>query len=127
MLLVVDMFLATVNKPKQLLYLRYIQRVRVEELEQGRKDIDILLADLRRGFRLVADLSGLESMDVNCAREIGKVMELCEQQGVGLVIRIIPEPEKDIGMNILSLFHYHRHPRIVTCKDLAEAVALLAT
>ncbi len=115
------MFLATVNKPKQLLLLSYIQRVRAEELEKGRKDIVALLADLASGFRLVTDFSRLDSMDVDCAKEIGKVMELCEQRGVGAVIRIIPDPEKDIGMNILSMFHYRRHPRIITCKDLPEA------
>ena len=119
------MFLATVNQPKQLLYLSYIQQVGVEELKEGRTDIVALLAELRPGFRLVADLCWLENMDVNCATEIGKVMELCEQKGVGLVVRIIPNPEKDIGMSILSLFHYRRHPRIVTCKSVAEAGKLL--
>ncbi len=119
------MFLATVNKPKQLLYLSYIERVTVDELERGRKDIETLLADLAPGFRLVGDLSRLDAMDVKCSKEIGKVMELCEQKGVGLVVRIIPDPQKDIGMNILSLFHYRRHLRIVTCESLAEAGKLL--
>ncbi len=120
------MFLATVNKPKQLLYLSYIQRVGVEELERGRNDIVALLADLMAGFRLVADLSSLETMDTNCAKEIGEVMDLCQQKGVALVVRIIPDPQKDIGMNILSLFHYRRGLRIVTCAKLAEAGKLLA-
>jgi hypothetical protein len=120
------MFLATVSKPRQLLYLRYIQRVSAEELELGRKDIVALLADLAPGFRLVADLSQLDTMDVRCASEIGKIMELCAHKGVELVVRIIPDPDKDIGMNILSLFHYRHQPRMVTCKDLLEAATLLA-
>jgi anti-anti-sigma regulatory factor len=100
--------------------------VSAEELERGRKDIETLLAELTPGFRLVGDLSSLETMDASCAAEIGRAMELCEQKGVGLVVRIIPDPRRDIGMNILSLFHYRRHPRIVTCESLAEAGRLLA-
>jgi hypothetical protein len=115
------MFLATVSKPKQLLYLSFIGRVSVEQLQHGHEDIVLLLADLGSGFRVLADLSRLDSMDINCATEIGKFMELCEQQGVRLVIRIIPDPSKDIGLNILSLFHYRRRPRIMTCNSLAEA------
>jgi hypothetical protein len=115
------MFLATVSKPKQLLYLSFIGRVSVEQLKQGHEDIVLLLADLGSGFRVLADLSRLDSMDINCATEIGRAMELCEQKGVTLVLRIIPDPSKDIGMNILSLFHYQRRPRIMTCSSLAEA------
>ena len=115
------MFFATVNKPKQLLYLSFSGRVSVEQLQQGREDIVLLLADLQSGFRVLADLSRLDSMDTSCATEIGKVMELCEQKGVGLVIRIVPDPAKDIGLNILTLLHYRRRPRIITCSSLAEA------
>ena len=120
------MFLATINKPKQLLYLSFIQQVGVEELERGRAELAMLLTDLTSGFRLVTDLSRLDSMDINCAKEIGKIMDLCEQKGVGLVVRVIPDPAKDIGMNILSLFHYHHRSRTVTCGSMAEAAKRLS-
>jgi hypothetical protein len=120
------MFLATINKPKQLLYLSYIQQVSFEELEQGRKDIAILLADLASGFRLLTDLSRLDAMGADCAAEIGKIMELSEQMGVGLVVRVIPDPAKDIGLNILSIFHYHHGPPTVTCVTITEAAKILS-
>jgi hypothetical protein len=53
-------------------------------------------------------------------------MDLCDQHGVGLVIRVIPDPAKDIGLNILSIFHYPHHPRTVTCKAMNEAARLLS-
>ena len=120
------MFLATINKPQQLLYLIFAQRVRVEELERAMGDMTKLLADLTTGFRLVTDLSRVDSIDVNCAAMIGKQMELCDQKGVGLVVRIVPDPAKDPGFNIITLFHYHHPPRIVTCKDLVEAARALS-
>jgi hypothetical protein len=53
-------------------------------------------------------------------------MELCDQHGVGLVVRVIPDPAKDIGFNLLSIFHYPHHPRAVTCKTMSEAARLLS-
>ncbi len=120
------MFLATVNKPKQLLYLSYAQHVNVEDLERGLPDVVALLAELNSGFRLVADLSRMDSMDVDCTEVIGRVMAMCEQKGVALVVRVIPDPAKDIGMNILTLFHYHHRPRFLTCSTLAEAAERLS-
>jgi len=119
------MFLATVSKPQHLLYVCFAGHVGVAELERGRGDLDQLLAELPPGFRLLTDLSRLESMDVACAKEIGKVMERCEQKGVGLVVRVIPDPAKDIGMSLLSIFHYRRQPRTVICQTLVEAAQRL--
>jgi hypothetical protein len=53
-------------------------------------------------------------------------MDLCNKHGIEMVVRVIPDPQKDIGLNILSLFHYRRRVRIVTCKTLAEAMRALA-
>ena len=120
------MFLATANKTKRLLCLTYVQRVVPEELKLAREEIQNLLADLPPGFRLLADLSQVEFMDPECATEIGRTMELFDQAGVGLIVRVIPDPAKDIGMNILTAFHYTRHLRIITCESLAEALPKLS-
>jgi anti-anti-sigma regulatory factor len=72
------------------------------------------------------DLSGLESMDVACATYIGKTMDWCNKRGVSRVLRVIPDPHKDIGLNIMSLFHYRHGLPIVTCDSLKEALENLA-
>jgi hypothetical protein len=120
------MFLATVNKSKQLLHLSFIDEVRVEELVESRDELVTLIADLKPGFRLLTDLGRLDSMGLDCAAEIGKSMELCDQRGVGMIVRVIPDPMKDIGLNILSLFHYSHRPRTVTCESMVEAAKLLS-
>lgn len=79
-----------------------------------------LLDEMPPGFRLLADLTPLESMDVACAPFIAKVMDRCNERGIKKVIRIIPDPRKDIGFSIMSIFHYDRHVRILTFKNLAE-------
>ena len=120
------MFLATTNKVKQLLYVGFIQQVRPQDIQRGLDDGALLLADLRPGFRLLADLARLESMDPACSPYVGKLMELCDQHGVGLVVRVIPDPAKDIGFNILSIFHYQHRPQAVTCETMTEAARLLS-
>jgi hypothetical protein len=120
------MFLATTNKSKRLLHLSYIGKVGAAELERGRQDMIALLADLPAGLHLLADLGRMESMDIACVDEIGKMMELLEQHGVELIVRVIPDPSKDIGFNILSRFHYRHAPRAVNCKTIAEAARLLS-
>jgi len=119
------MFLATSNKARRLLCLSYIQRVRPEELKRGGEDVKALLAELPPGFRLLVDLSQLETMDLDCMKEIGRTMELIGKGGVEMVVRVMPDPGKDIGFNILAIFHYPRHPRMVACKTMTEAAGLL--
>ncbi len=120
------MFIATSNKAKQLLFLSYVQHVTAQELQRGLEDIKMLSANLPPDFRVLADFSRLDSMELACRPEIGRAMELLEQNGMAMVVRVIPDPSKDIGMSILSLFHYHRKPHIITCDNMADAAKKLA-
>jgi hypothetical protein len=85
-----------------------------------------LVADLGPGFRLLTDLSRLESMDLDCAKELGAFMEFIDRSGVSLVVRVIPDPKKDIGLNILTIFHYRHHPRFVSCAKMSLAAKHLS-
>jgi hypothetical protein len=76
--------------------------------------------------RLVADFTDLESMDPECMTEIGRAMDLFHQHGVGLIIRVMPDPSKDIGMNIMAAFHYPQRPRTITSRNMAEALHQLS-
>jgi anti-anti-sigma regulatory factor len=120
------MFLATTNKTKKLLHLSFIGHVTAEELRQASQDMPALLADLPREMNLLVDLERLETMDADCAEQLGKSMELHDQHGVGLLVRVIPDPTKDIGLNILTVFHYRNRPRTVTCETMLEAARALS-
>ena len=109
-----------------MLHLSYILRVEPAELQRGREDLKTLLAELPPDFRVFVDFGRLEAMGFDCVPEIGLSMELMDQHGVGLVVRLIPDPSKDVGLNILTVFHYKHRPRIVTCKSLIEAAKELA-
>ena len=119
------MFQTEVDKSKNLLKISYTQHVGPEEIQSCATQVQVLLAGLQPGFRLLTDLSGLETMDFACVPYIKQIMDLLNQQGVELVVRVIPDPRKDIGLNIMSLFHYRRGVRIVTCENLEEAMQIL--
>lgn len=120
------MHLVTSNKAKQLLLMRYCERVTAKQLKAGRSDLKALLEELKPGFSVLADFSQLESMAADCVPEIGAGMELIDAAKPGLLVRVIPDPSKDIGLNILTAFHYKKRPQIVNCKTLTEAAKLLA-
>lgn len=119
------MFLVTSNPAKQLLVMRYCDRVTAKQLKANRNDLKSLLAELKPGFNVLADFSQLESMTADCIPEIGGGMELVDAAEPGLLVRVIPDPSKDIGLNILTAFHYKKRPQIVNCKTLTEAAKLL--
>ncbi|HEV2437450.1 MAG TPA: hypothetical protein VG077_15775 [Verrucomicrobiae bacterium] len=120
-----DVLLVTSNKFRQLLHIRYAGQVRPEEFQRSREDLVAQLGELPAGFRLLADFSQLESMKLDCEPDLGWMMELIGQAGVALVVRVFPDPSKDIGMNILTVFHYPHRPRVVACQNLIEAARVL--
>jgi hypothetical protein len=119
------MFQVGVDEAKNLLKITYAQHVGAEDTKRVEEKIPPLLTELRPGFRLLTDLSGLVSMDLACVPYIKRMMDLCNKKGVEVVVRVIPDPRKDIGLNILSLFHYRRRVRIMTCATLEEATKAL--
>jgi hypothetical protein len=100
--------------------------VTLEELQRGGKEMAELLADLPAGVRLLGDLERLQSMDRDCVAELGRNMELLDRHGVEMAVRVIPDPSKDIGFNILTIFHYQNRPRVVTCSNMIEAARALS-
>jgi hypothetical protein len=119
------MIQAKADKAKNLLRVTYAGRVGPKETKRAVENLQQLLADLAPGFRLLTDLSGLDEMDPACEPDMKRMMDLCNKKGAEVVVRVIPDPQKDIGFNIMSLFHYRRGVRIITCKTLEEALRVL--
>ena len=80
------------------------------------------LEDVAPGLRALTDFRWLESIRPSAAPHIAEIMDALAEKQVASVIRIIPDPGKDIGMNILSQFHYSRNLPITTVGTLVEAL-----
>ena len=111
---------------QNLLTIHYRGYVRSSAVERCAREVANSLTRLRPGFRLLADFTDLEAMDVACAPHLEQIMQLCNEKGVSAVVRAIPDPRRDIGLQIMSYFHYGPEVRITTCHRLEEAQEILA-
>jgi len=104
----------------------YSQHVGVGDMTECLGTVRDLMAVLKQGFTLLTDLTGLESMDPACAHDVGAMMELFQANGLDMVIRVIPDPRKDIGFAIIARFHAHPLVRTLLFQNLADAIQSLA-
>ena len=111
----------TSDPEKNILKISFAGKITVNDMPFLKERITCELPRLKKGFSLLTDLTDLISMETKCAPFIKKVMELMRDQGIELVVRIIPDPSKDIGLNIMSRFHYPSSLRVVTVNSHEEA------
>jgi anti-anti-sigma regulatory factor len=120
------MYALELDRSKRLVVISAAQRVTAEEANLAAQRIRELLQDVAPGFHVLADFRWLESMDSAAARHIAKIMDSLAEKEVAAVTRVMPDPHKDIGLNILSQFHYGPDVTITTFETLADAVQSIA-
>jgi anti-anti-sigma regulatory factor len=120
------MYAVELDRLKRLLVISAAQKVTADDAKMVANRIRELLEDVAPGFRVLADFRGLESMDSAAARHIAEIMDALAEKGVASVTRVMPDPHKDIGLNILSQFHYGPEITITTFETLADAVQSIA-
>jgi hypothetical protein len=119
------MYSVEIDRSKRLLVISALQRVTAEEAKLVAQRARELLHDAAPGFRVLADFRWLESMDPAAAPHVAKIMDTLAEKGVSSVTRVMPDPHKDIGLNILSQFHYGPEIQIATFETLADALQSL--
>ena len=120
------MYAVELDQSKRLLVISAAQRVTAEEANLAAQRIRELLHDVAPGFHVLADFRWLESMDSAAAPHIAEIMDALAEKEVASVTRVMPDPHKDIGLNILSQFHYGPDVTITTFDTLADAVQSIA-
>jgi hypothetical protein len=51
-------------------------------------------------------------------------MDVANKHGIGAVVRVIPDPTLDIGLQIMSLFHYGHSVQMATCETVEQAMKI---
>jgi hypothetical protein len=120
------MYAVELDQSKRLLVLSAAQRVTADQARRAAQQVRELLQEVAPGFRVLADFRWLESMDPATARHVAEIMDALAQKQVASVTRVMPDPHKDIGLNILSQFHYGPEIQIATFQTLADALQSLA-
>jgi hypothetical protein len=120
------MYAVELDRSKRLLVISAVRKVTAEEANVAAQQIRELLQDVAPGFHVLADFRWLESMDSAATRPIAEIMDALAEKQVASVTRVIPDPHKDIGLNILSQFHYGANVKIATFETLADALQNIA-
>ena len=111
-----------ISESKRLLVFSAAGHVSREEVKQAAEEVRNALQDVAPGLRALTDFRWLDSIRPSAAPHIAEIMELLAEKQVASVIRIIPGPGKNIGLNILSQFQYARELPITTVETLVEAL-----
>jgi anti-anti-sigma regulatory factor len=120
------MYAVELDRSKRLLVISAVQRVAAREVKAVAQRVREVLRDVAPGFHVLADFRWLESMDSAAAQHLAEIMDALAEKDVASVTRVMPDPRKDIGLNILSPFHYGRDVTITTFETLADAVQSIA-
>ena len=120
-----ESFCVDIDRSRNLLLIRYRGSVDQRDIEGCPAAVRRALSKLSRGFQLLADFTQLQDMEMSCAPAVAEIMDLCNEASVATVVRVIPEPRQDIGLQIMSLFHYGDNVEIATCTTTDEAVKIL--
>jgi anti-anti-sigma regulatory factor len=121
-----NMYSVEADRSKRLVVISAAGRVGKEEVKAAAQEVREIVKDLEPGFRVLADFRWLDSMDSSSAPHIAEIMDALAEKKVASVVRVIPDPHKDIGLNILSQFHYGANVKIATFETLADALQNIA-
>jgi hypothetical protein len=120
------MFNAEIDTSQRVLTMSFAHHVDAREMKSCLEKVRGMLADIKPGFRLLTDLTSLDSMDADCSTDIGEMMSLCDAKGIGAVLTVVPNPKKDIGFSLMEPFHYGKDVLVTTYETLADAIHSLA-
>jgi hypothetical protein len=120
------MFAVEIDKRKRFVVISVAGRVTAVEAEEIARQVREVTAQVEPGFVGLADFRWLESMETGASPFIAQIMDAFAAKKVSAVVRVLPDPHKDIGLNILSHFHYGPEIRLITVETLAEAIDVLA-
>jgi hypothetical protein len=113
------------DRSKRLLVISGAGRVTKEEVEAVARQVRAMMKEMAPGFRVLTDFRWLDRMEPAAAKHVAEIMDAVAEKEVEMVVRVIPDPHKDIGFNILSQFHYGPKTKLATFESLAEALSAL--
>jgi len=120
------MFVVEADTTRQLLVLSVAGTITAEEAKETVARVREKLQEMTPGFVALADFRWLESMATGAAPFVAEIMDAFVAKEVSAVVRVMPDPRLDIGLNILSPFHYGPQVKLMTFETLADAIQALA-
>ena len=120
------MFVIEIDSSRRFVVISAAGDVTANEVRDAVQRVHEVLAETEPGFVALADFRCLDSMATGAAEFVARIMDAFAAKKVSAVVRVMPDRRKDIGLNILSQFHYGPEIKLLTFETLAEAVASIA-
>jgi len=120
------MFIVETDTTKRFVVISAAGEVAADEVRDATGRVREVLGEVAPGFVALIDFRWLKSMATASAPFIAEIMDVFAAKKVSAVVRVMPDPHKDIGLNILSQFHYGPEIKVLTFETLAGAVASIA-
>src|SRR5437899_3650033 len=112
------------DQSKRLLVISAAGEVTKKEVETVALRIREMMKEVTPGFRVLTDFRWLDRMEPAATAHLAEIMDALAEKDVAAVVRVVPDPHKDIGLNILSQFHGPQI-KLATFESLAEALSAL--
>jgi hypothetical protein len=119
------MYSVEFDRSKRLLVISAAGEVTKKEVEAVALRVREMMKEVSPGFRVLTDFRWLDRMEPAAATHVAEIMDALAKKDVAAVVRVVPDPHKDIGLNILSQFHYGPKIKLATFESLAEALSAL--
>ena len=119
------MFSVEADKATRFIVLSVVGHVTTDEVKLAAQRVRELVENAAPGFQVLTDLRWLESMPTSASQHVAEIMDALAKKKVGSIARVVPDPRKDIGLNILSQFHYGSQIQAMTFETMADALQSL--
>jgi hypothetical protein len=119
------MYSVEADESKRLLVISAAGKVTKKEVAAVAQQVREMMNEMTPGFRVLTDFRWLDRMEPAAAMHIAEIMDAFAEKKVAMVVRVVPDPHKDIGLNILSQFHrIDDHP--VVSQKLSDCIGVVA-
>jgi hypothetical protein len=118
-------FAVAVDPARNLARIRFAGNCAGSAMQTALEKVQSVLPNLKPGFTVLADFSGVTAMDLGSVPPLTAIMDQCRTAGMGMIVRILPPPEGDIGIKLLGIVHYRGKVKTVTVDNLDEAERVL--
>lgn len=116
------MYLLEIDRVLNRVHITLAERFDASQAKALQDELQLRLKELDRGFSILCDLTTLEEFDELAEPYYRSIMDLCNQNGVSKVVRIIPNPVQNFGLTVMSHFHYASGVPVIICRNLREAL-----
>jgi hypothetical protein len=109
------------DRPHNAFILEYAGNVTAEETRRAHVEMNKLVPSGGKGFKVLVDLCGVETMEVEVENEIKEAMKSPLASGAREVLHVLPDPESDFAFETLVRYFAPKNVKCVNFRSRSAA------